>query len=204
MMWVGEWTWDNGIISPMCMPFVLTAHLSPHRPEAASGAVTLKCWTYARNVSVPRTQNTRHNCTTKWPSIIGVSESSRWWKPDILLKPFKGVKTRSPQILLGGPGGQGTRVEVSPDTSRAWATTEVNPRAYRQSPECRKVVQSFRSISGARTNPWRPGIVQGVLASSPGRTWLSPLVRVQDLLGAGGGPKGTDRVRPENKMDFRA
>ena len=29
------------------------------------------------------------------------------------------VKTRSPQVLLGGPGGQGTRVEVSPDTSRA-------------------------------------------------------------------------------------
>ena len=29
------------------------------------------------------------------------------------------VKTGSPQILLGGPGGQGTRVEVSPDTSRA-------------------------------------------------------------------------------------
>ena len=50
-------------------------------------------------------------------------------------------------------------------------------------------------------NPWRPGIVQGVLASSPGWTWLSPLVRVRDLLGAGGGPKGTDRVRPENKMD---
>ena len=50
-------------------------------------------------------------------------------------------------------------------------------------------------------NPWRLGIVQGVLASSPGWTWLSPLVRVQDLLGAGGGPKGTDRVRPENKMD---
>ena len=30
-----------------------------------------------------------------------------------------GVKTGSPQVLLGGPGGQGTRVEVSPDTSRA-------------------------------------------------------------------------------------
>ena len=29
------------------------------------------------------------------------------------------VKTGSPQVLLGGPGGQGTRVEVSPDTSRA-------------------------------------------------------------------------------------
>ena len=29
------------------------------------------------------------------------------------------VKTRSPQVLLGGPGGQSTRVEVSPDTSRA-------------------------------------------------------------------------------------
>ena len=40
-----------------------------------------------------------------------------------------------------------------------------------------------------------------VLASSPGQTWLLPLVRVWDLLGAGGGPKGTDRVRPENKMD---
>ena len=32
-------------------------------------------------------------------------------------RPF--VKTGSPQVLLGGPGGQGTRVEVSPDTSRA-------------------------------------------------------------------------------------
>ena len=32
---------------------------------------------------------------------------------------FDGVKTGSPQVLLGGPGGQGTRVEVSPDTSRA-------------------------------------------------------------------------------------
>ena len=31
----------------------------------------------------------------------------------------EGVKTGSPQALLGGPGGQGTRVEVSPDTSRA-------------------------------------------------------------------------------------
>ena len=51
-------------------------------------------------------------------------------------------------------------------------------------------------------NPQRLGIVQGVLASSPGWTWLSPLVRVQDLLGAGGGPKGADRVRPENKMDL--
>ena len=51
-------------------------------------------------------------------------------------------------------------------------------------------------------NPWRLGIVQGVLASSPGQTWLSPLVRVQDLLGSGGGPKGADRVRPENKMDL--
>ena len=30
----------------------------------------------------------------------------------------------------------------------------------------------------------------------------SPLVRVRDLLRAGGGPKGTDRVRPENKMDL--
>ena len=29
------------------------------------------------------------------------------------------VKTGSPQVLLGGPGGQGTRVEVSPDKSRA-------------------------------------------------------------------------------------
>ena len=29
------------------------------------------------------------------------------------------VKTGSPQVLLGGPEGQGTRVEVSPDTSRA-------------------------------------------------------------------------------------
>ena len=78
------------------------------------------------------------------------------------------VKTGSPQVLLGGPGGQGTRVEVSPDTSRAWATTEVNPRAYGQSLEHGKVVQSLRSISRARTNPWRLGIVQGVLASSPG------------------------------------
>ena len=51
-------------------------------------------------------------------------------------------------------------------------------------------------------NPWRPGIVQGVLVSSPGRTWLSPLVQVQDLLGAGGEPKGADRVRLENKMDL--
>ena len=50
-------------------------------------------------------------------------------------------------------------------------------------------------------NPQRPGIVQGVLVSSPGWTWLLPLVQVQDLLGAGGGPKGADRVRPENKMD---
>ena len=32
---------------------------------------------------------------------------------------FHCVKTGSPQVLLGGPGGQGTRVEVSPDTSRA-------------------------------------------------------------------------------------
>ena len=31
----------------------------------------------------------------------------------------RAVKTGSPQVLLGGPGGQGTRVEVSPDTSRA-------------------------------------------------------------------------------------
>ena len=111
------------------------------------------------------------------------------------------VKTRSPQLLLGGPGGQGTRVEVSPDTSRAQATTEVDPGAYGQSLERGKVVRSLQSISGARTNPWRPGIVQGVLASSPGQTWLSPLVQVRDLLGAGGGPKGTDRVRLENKMD---
>ena len=50
-------------------------------------------------------------------------------------------------------------------------------------------------------NPWRPGIVQGVLVSSPEWTWLLPLVRVRDLLGAGRGPKGADRVRPENKMD---
>ena len=111
------------------------------------------------------------------------------------------VKTRSPQVLLGGPGGQGTRVEVSPDTSMAWATTEVNPGAYGQSLEHRKVVWSLWSVSGARMNPQRPGIVQGVLASSLGWTWLSPLVRVWDLLGACGGPKGTDRVRPENKMD---
>ena len=111
------------------------------------------------------------------------------------------VKTRSPQVLLGGPGGQGTRVEVSPDTSRAWATTEVNLRAYGQSPERGKVVRSLWSVSGARTNPRRSGIVQGVLVLSLGWTWLSPLVRVRDLLGSGGGPKGTDRVRPENKMD---
>ena len=111
------------------------------------------------------------------------------------------VKTGSPQVLLGGPGGQGTRVEVSPDTSRAWATTEVDPGAYGQSPERRKVVRSLQSISRARTNPWRLGIVQGVLASSLGQTWLSPFVRVWDLLGAGRGPKGTDRVRQENKMD---
>ena len=78
---------------------------------------------------------------------------------------------------------------------------KVNPGAYGQSPECGKVVRSLQSVSGARTNPRRLGIVQGVLALSPGRTWLSPLVRVQDLLGAGGGPKGADRVRPENKMD---
>ena len=77
----------------------------------------------------------------------------------------------------------------------------VNPEAYRQSLECGKVVQSLQSVSGARTNPRRPGIVQGVLALSLGRTWLSPLVRVQDLLGAGGGPKGVDRVRLENKMN---
>ena len=37
---------------------------------------------------------------------------------DIVL-PWMCVKTGSPQVLLGGPGGQGTRVEVSPDTSRA-------------------------------------------------------------------------------------
>ena len=53
----------------------------------------------------------------------------------------------------------------------------------------------------ARMNSQRLGIVQEVLASSPGWTWLSPLVRVWDLLGAGGGPKGADRVRLENKMD---
>ena len=47
----------------------------------------------------------------------------------------------------------------------------------------------------------RLGIVQGVLVLSPGRTWLLPLVQVQDLLGAGRGPKGADRVRPENKMN---
>ena len=52
------------------------------------------------------------------------------------------VKAGSPQVLLGGPGGQGTRVEVSQDTSRAWATSGVNPRAYEQSPEHGKVVQS--------------------------------------------------------------
>ena len=130
-----------------------------------------------------------------WDHLVkstGHSENSCWGV----------VKTGSPQVLLGGPGGQGTRVEVSPDTSRAWATTEVNPGAYGQSPEHGKVVRSLRSVSGARTNPQRLGIVQGVLASSPGQTWLSPLVRVQDLLGAGGGPKGADRVRPENKMDL--
>ena len=38
---------------------------------------------------------------------------------NILLMWGGGVKTGSPQVLLGGPGGQGTRVEVSPDTSRA-------------------------------------------------------------------------------------
>ena len=112
------------------------------------------------------------------------------------------VKTGSPQVLLGGPEGQGTRVEVIPDTSRAWATTEVDLGAYGQSLEHGKVVRSLWSISKARTSPQRPGIVQGVLALSLGWTWLSPLVRVQDLLGAGGGPKGTDRVRPENKMDL--
>ena len=32
---------------------------------------------------------------------------------------YECVKTGSPQVLLGGPGGQGIRVEVSPDTSRA-------------------------------------------------------------------------------------
>ena len=111
------------------------------------------------------------------------------------------VKTRSPQVLLGGPGGQGTRVEVSPDTSRAWATRRVNPGVYRQSPEHGKVVWSLQSISGARTNSQRLGIVQGVLVSSPGWTWLLPLVQVQDLLRAGRGPKGIDRVRPENRMD---
>ena len=79
--------------------------------------------------------------------------------------------------------------------------TEVNPRAYGQSPEHGKVVWSLQSVCRARTNPQRPGIVQGVLASSPGQTWLLPLVQVQNLLGAGRGPKGIDRVRPENKMD---
>ena len=51
-------------------------------------------------------------------------------------------------------------------------------------------------------NPRRLGIVQGVLALSLGWTWLSPLVQVQDLLGAGGGTKGPDRVRLENKMNL--
>ena len=72
---------------------------------------------------------------------------------------------------------------------------------YRQSPEHGKVVWSLQSISGARTNSQRLGIVQGVLVSSPGWTWLLPLVQVQDLLRAGRGPKGIDRVRPENRMD---
>ena len=78
---------------------------------------------------------------------------------------------------------------------------EVDPGAYGQSSEHGKVVWSLWSVSRARMNPQRPGIVQGVLVSSLGQTWLSPLVQVRDLLGAGGGPKGTDRVRPENKMD---
>ena len=50
-------------------------------------------------------------------------------------------------------------------------------------------------------NPQRLGIVQEILVLRLEWTWLSPLVQVQDLLGAGGGPKGADRVRPENKMD---
>ena len=52
----------------------------------------------------------------------------------------------------------------------------LNPGAYGQSPEHGKVVQCFRSVSRARTNSQRLGIVQGVLALSPGWTWLSPLV----------------------------
>ena len=45
------------------------------------------------------------------------------------------VKTGSSQVLLGGPGGQGTWVEVSPDTSRAWATRRFNPGARESSLE---------------------------------------------------------------------
>ena len=39
--------------------------------------------------------------------------------PSLICSQGHTVKTRSPQVLLGGPGGQGTRVEVSPDISRA-------------------------------------------------------------------------------------
>ena len=42
-----------------------------------------------------------------------------WELGSWLLRSGLSVKTGSPQVLLGGPGGQGTRVEVSPDTSRA-------------------------------------------------------------------------------------
>ena len=72
------------------------------------------------------------NCNVPGPrplptTLQGLRSESSGLMEDVLVTPtpnetrqwLRDIKTGSPQVLLGGPGGQGTRVAVSPDTSRA-------------------------------------------------------------------------------------